>query len=227
MGKLDIHKTDIPLAELKNMEELFFRQIQMDSGRVMKKFSQQYNDTRQQVMLNVAAEGMFRSLRIEKNDGNNIHLEDGTIIASRMLAELFGSSDEIVVCAMTLHGYDRLEAESDDNLVTLFLDGWGTAAAECGHVWMKEQIQRITEKDGLYLTSSWSPGQHNIDIKLQKEVFKLLHPEDIGMELTDSFMMHPKKSISSFMGMGTDENAGKLRACDFCERRETCPSAYV
>ena len=227
MGKSNIHIIDIPLEELENMEEMFFRQIQMERRRVMKKFSQQYNVTRHQVMSGVTAEGMFRSVKIEKKEEENIYLEGGTLISSRMLSELFKSSDEIIVCAMTLHGYDQLEAESDDNLITLFLDGWGTAAAECGHVWMKEQIRGMMEKKGRYLTSSWSPGQHNIDIKLQKEVFELLQPEEIGMELTDSFMMHPKKSISSFIGIGSDENAGKIRACDFCERRETCPSAYV
>ena len=66
MGKSDIHKIDISLEELENMEEMFFRQIQMERSRVMNKFSQQYNVTRHQVMSGVTAEGMFRSVKIEK-----------------------------------------------------------------------------------------------------------------------------------------------------------------
>ena len=85
MGKSDIHKIDISLEELENMEEMFFRQIQMERSRVMKKFSQQYNVTRHQVMSGVTAEGMFRSVKIEKKEEENIYLEGGTLISSRML----------------------------------------------------------------------------------------------------------------------------------------------
>ncbi len=37
----------------------------------------------------------------------------------------------------------------------------------------------------------------------------MLRPESIGITLTESFMMHPKKSISGFIGGGSDENAEK------------------
>ena len=34
-----------------------------------------------------------------------------------------------------------VEAEETDSLKALFLDGWGTAVVEKGHVWMKERIR--------------------------------------------------------------------------------------
>ena len=227
MGRIDLQTIDIPLNELSGTEKMFFRQIQMKGEKVKKKFLKQYESTHSQIYGNVTAKGIFASVEIEKIQDDDIYLEDGSIITSAMLSKLFKNSEELLMCAVTLHGYDELEKASDNGFTTLFLDGWGTAIAELGHIWMKDQIRKQQEKKGFYLTNSWSPGQHNVDIKLQKDIFKWLKPETIGMELSKSYMMHPKKSISSFMGIGTDPDAESVRACDFCEHRDTCPSAYV
>ncbi len=227
MGRIRLHAVDIPLNSLNGTEELFFRQIQMKGEKVKKKFLKQYESTRINIYENVTAKGIFASVGIEAIRKDDICLEDGSIIRSPMLSKLFQDSVELIMCAVTLQGYDELEKASDKGLAALFLDSWGTAIAELGHGWVKERIREQQEKDGFYLTHSWCPGQHNIDIKLQKDLFRLLKPETIGMELTKSCMMHPKKSISSFIGLGTDPDAKLTRACDFCEHRDTCPSAYV
>lgn len=227
MEKNKATKIDIPVNEIERIDDMFFSQIQMRGDKVMKKFAAQYEETKEQIFSNVSVEGIFTSYKIDKIEDNDIWLENNTKISSEMLAGLFKECEEIIVCAMTVHGYDPLEeAAKGKNIETLFLDGWGTAVAECGHVWMKEQIVKELE-EGKYATSSWSPGQHNVDIKIQKDLFALLHPEEIGITLTDSFMMHPKKSISSFIGVSRNDKVVQLRACDVCRLRDKCPSAYV
>lgn len=227
MGKIIKRTIDIPLNALENMDEMFFRQIQMNGAKVMKKFAKQYEDTKVLIFSNVNVKGIFTSIKIQKIDGEDIYLENNEVISSKMLSNIFENSEELIICAITLWGYDELEEAADGNLTALFLDGWGTVAVECGHVWLKDYIKKSMEDEGLYLTNPWSPGQHNVDIKIQKNVFDLLHPEEIGIELSKSFMMHPKKSITSFIGIGNDSSLEQIRACDFCERRETCPSAYI
>ena len=37
------------------------------------------------------------------------------------------------------------------------------------------------------------------DLESQTELFRLLHPEDIGVELTDGFMMEPEASVSALV----------------------------
>ncbi len=220
------YKTNIPLEELENINEMFFRQVQMKEERALKRFGKQYEETRNLIFSNVKAEGIYTISEIEKNENHEIHLKNGIVIANRMLSELFARSSEVTACAVTLHGYDELEDASDDNLITLFLDGWGTAVVECAHTWLKKRIKDGFAKKGLYATSSWSPGQHNINVKMQRELFEMLRPEAIGITLSKSFMMHPKKSVSGFIGGGDDKDAESIRACDFCELREKCPSAY-
>ena len=66
-----------------------------------------------------------------------------------------------------------------------------------------------------------------MNIHLQRPVFRMIGPEAIGITLNDTCMMYPKKSISGFFGIGTEADIEHIRACDFCERRQTCPSAYA
>lgn len=227
MDSNGFYKVTIPLEELENVDELFFRQVQMNGNKVLKKFRKQYDETRNMIFSGVTVEGIYTTSEIKGIEGSEIHLDNEITISNEMLSGLFAESGSVTACVVTLHGYDRLEEEADDNLITLFLDGWGTAVAECAHVWLKKQIKQSFADKGLYMTNSWSPGQHNIDIRLQKELFAMLNPQTIGVTLTESFMMHPKKSISSFMGSSENQNAENIRACDFCELREKCPTAYV
>lgn len=218
---------DIPLEKIENLDSTFFRQVQMNQEKAMRKFKGAYEETKKNIFDNIKMKGLYQSFKIIEKNEENIVLEGGKILQSRKLAEAFEKSEELVLCAVTLSGYDPLETKENDNVTMLFLDGWGTAISECGHVWIKGQLKKELEKEGVYCTCSWSPGQFHVDIRLQEVLFELLKPEEIGIELNKSFMMHPKKSISSFIGIGKDPNIDLIRACDFCEYRDTCPDAYV
>lgn len=217
----------IPLEELKGIDELFFRQIQMDGDRVLKKFKKLFDETKEVVYSSFTSEGLCQSFKIEEIKDNAVFLEGGEHLDGKMTARVFAKSEEAVICAVTIHGYHELEGQSDDFMREFFYDGWGTAFAEAAFAWLKEQVKEELQKSGIYSTCSWSPGQHNVDIHLQRPVFRMLHPETIGITLNDTCMMYPKKSISGFFGIGTEADIEYIRACDFCERRETCPSAYA
>ncbi|MEG2757484.1 MAG: hypothetical protein RR963_04655 [Anaerovoracaceae bacterium] len=217
----------IPLEELSGVDEFFFKQIQMNKDKALRRFKPQYLETKEKVYSQVSMTAIYNSYPIKVVEGDVIYLENGVSISSEMLARVIKESDELLVIAMTLSGYDSLEAEESDGMKTLFLDGWGTSLVEGGSSWIKKKISKKLEEEKLYTTQGWSPGQHNVDIKLQIQLFALLEPEEIGITLSKSYMMHPKKSISSFVGIGRTKDIENIRACDFCERKKTCPNAYA
>ncbi len=49
-----------------------------------------------------------------------------------------------------------------------------------------------------------SPGYHPWPLSAQKDIFQALHPEQIHVTLLDSFMMHPRKSVSFGMLLVAD-----------------------
>lgn len=227
MALMKRHIFEIPITEMEGLDDMFFKLIEMKKEKALKRFSAQYEETRQRIFNGVTVRGVCESYAVDTINGETIYLTDGTTIRSEMLSHLFSKAEEIVFAAITVLGYDELAESETDNLKQLFYDGWGSTVAECGHTWLRTQIKAKLTGAGASVTFPWSPGQHEVDIRLQKELFSLLKPEDIGITLSPSFMMHPQKSVSSFIGIGHDIEMETLRACDFCRLRETCPAAYA
>lgn len=227
MGLIERRRISIPLEQIEGMEELFFRQIQMDGEKVLKKFRRIFEETKEDVYAHLSSEGIWQSFRIEKVEDEEVLLEGEEKFNGEMISRVLKKSDEAVICAITIHGYDEMEKRSNDFIRNFFYDGWGTAFAESAFVWLKDHIKEELLGKQLYFTCSWSPGQHNVDIRLQKVVFRMINPGEIGMILNERCMMEPKKSISGFFGIGTKADIEHIRACDFCERRKTCPSVHT
>lgn len=227
MGLIEKRYIKIPLEQIEGVDELFFRQVQMDGKKVMKKFKPLFDETKAEVYERLSSEGILQSFRIEEITDDAVLLEGGGSLTGKMTSRVLNKSEETVICAITIHGYDELEGSSDDFMRKFFYDGWGTAFAEGAFAWLKARVKEELLEKQMYSTCSWSPGQHNVDIRLQKVVFRMIKPEEIGISLNDRCMMHPKKSISGFFGIGTESDIESIRACDFCERRDTCPSAYA
>lgn len=226
MGKIKRQIIEIKISDLDKLEDRFFEQIQMNRERVFKKFSKQLEETKQAVITGTSIRGLIEFYKIEKIEEENVILENGYVMSSNMLAELLKTAEELVVCAVTVLGYDELEEQEKDMFKNLFIDGWGTALASCSHASIVKKLRNDMLKEGRYVTQAWCPGQHKIDITLQRDIFALIHPEEIGISLSEGCMMEPKKSVTSFVGIGWDENMAQVRPCDFCNLRETCPSAY-
>ncbi len=65
----------------------------------------------------------------------------------------------------------------------------------------QEYITRTAAQKNTHPTRRFSPGYGDWDVREQKKIFHILHPEKIGVKLTRRFMMIPEKSISAIFGM--------------------------
>jgi hypothetical protein len=65
------------------------------------------------------------------------------------------------------------------------------------------------------------PGQEGWSIWQQRVIFERLPTDEIGVRLTDSCLMIPRKSVSFVIGMGPQMRPDAV-ACDFCSKREQC-----
>jgi hypothetical protein len=142
-----------------------------------------------------------------------------------MLGQVFPPITELVFYVVSATGYEALDEEEENMAAKLFLDAWGTAVIECASEHLKKNIAKELEKQSIYATFAFSPGQHNVSMGLQKAIFDLLAPEEIGVTLNEHYLMHPKKSVSGIFGIGPDRDEERLRPCDFCDLRENCSSA--
>jgi hypothetical protein len=74
---------------------------------------------------------------------------------------------------------------------------------------------------GLSVGMRASPGQEGWSIQQQRVVFGVVPAEEIGVRLTSSCLMLPRKSVSFVIGLGPDMRADAV-PCDYCSKRERC-----
>lgn len=227
MSTLKRQITEIPLEKVDGIEKLFGRLMNMDVDNIPAKYKKAFEKSRELAYQNFNMKCLYESFEIDSISEDTITLKNGKSLKSGLLTEIFANSSELVFLVVTLHGYDEIDAAEDNMFMKLLLDSWGTAFIECGNAWADQYIALNLEKENLYTTHSFSPGQNDIPIEMQTDLFQLINPEEIGVTLSDKFMMHPKKSVSGISGITKDKNENSVRPCDLCERRDTCPTAYA
>jgi hypothetical protein len=108
--------------------------------------------------------------------------------------------DHAVLCLATIG--DKLEAAVQDYKDrghlgrALVLDTYGSAAAEAAADAANAIIERDISGKGMYCSHRFSPGYACWDVKEQGWILPSLESEEIGVTLTEGFMMRPRKSIS-------------------------------
>lgn len=227
MSTLKRQITEIPLDKVNGIEKMFGRLMNMDVDNIPTKYKKAFDKSRDLAYQNFKMICLYESFGIDSIKKDTIILKNGKSIKSGLLTEIFGNSSELVFFVVTLHGYDEIDAAEENMFMKLLLDSWGTGFIECGSAWAEKYIALNLEKEKLYTTNSFSPGQNDIPIEMQTDIFHLIDPEEIGVTLSDKLMMHPKKSVSGISGITKVKEENSVRPCDICERRDKCPTAYA
>ncbi|MFO7760066.1 MAG: hypothetical protein ACQES8_07950 [Thermodesulfobacteriota bacterium] len=109
-----------------------------------------------------------------------------------------------------------------DPVRAMALTGAGIAALRLTSEALLAEIRKTAAGKGLGSGMIAQPGQEGWAIEQQQVIFDRLPAEKIGVRLTGSLLMIPKKSISSVVGMGPDMKQDSI-ACDFCSKKNHCP----
>jgi len=123
-------------------------------------------------------------------------------------------------------GLEKQVAEyfnSDEALRGLLLDGIGSAAIDSLGFEVCSLIGNEASLHGYQASSPLSPGGPRFPLAEQWQLFKLVPADQIGVSLTSSGVMVPRKSISMVIGMGSDMKTWtKAESCARCNLRNTC-----
>ena len=227
MARLTRQIIDIPAENVPGIERMFGQMLSMDVQNVPPKYRKAFDATKDIASGKFRMKGIFESFELDRIEEDSLILKNGVAITSAVMAEAFRGAFELVFCVVSLDGYEEVD-ETETNLFNkLFLDNWGTAYIECADSWLAKTIARELEEEGVYATHSFSPGQADIPIEMQEPLFRLLRPEDIGVSLNQKLMMHPKKSVSGIIALKREPDENRIRPCDICERRDTCPNVHL
>jgi hypothetical protein len=155
-------------------------------------------------------------------------LEGKPGIRDLLLSSLLPQARELAVAICTIG--PRLEQQvtnytsQGEPLRGTLLDGIGSAAVDS----LTEEVCKLIAAEALsrgYETSSpINPGMPGLPIAKQRQLLKLVPAREIGVSLTSSGIMAPRKSVSIVMGIGP-QMAKWTRAeiCARCHLKKTCP----
>lgn len=84
---------------------------------------------------------------------------------------------------------------------SVLLDAAATAAVEQTADAMEKTIQNEVQRQGFAMRWRFSPGYGDWPIRQQTDILRLAQGESIGISLTDSMMLLPRKSITAVIGL--------------------------
>lgn len=142
-------------------------------------------------------------------------------------SKIFAHLERMAVCICTIG--PALEAEvtrlaaAGELLKAVVLDSIGSVAAEAVASYIDMRIGTECAREGLKVSCRASPGYGDWDVREQKGIFELLPAERIGVRLSETFMMSPRKSISFAMHVAKEpEGLRSEGSCGNCGRTD-CP----
>ncbi len=159
--------------------------------------------------------------------------ENGNIFLKNLILKLEGkdiynhlqNSYKCVIMAVTLGNEvdSRIRYYSKFNLTkSLIFDACATAAVEALCDIVESGIKKIAVDNGYNTTTRYSPGYGDLSIEIQPRILNLLNAQKhIGLTVTDSCILLPRKSVTAFIGIGKDLER-KALSCKKCKLYDNC-----
>ena len=154
-----------------------------------------------------------------------IELEGGIRFSSGKISQYIKGASHVVIYLVTIgeeiENAASLETKGKEPLEGYLLDRLGSFAVES----LAEAVENKIRKDYSILRKSvsrrYSPGYCDWPIEEQRILNKIIDYSKIGVSLTESCMMNPKKSISAIVAVankGVFTKSGST--CEICERKD-------
>ena len=138
---------------------------------------------------------------------------------------LLSDCDSVILMCATLGAEMDLEitkAKPRSLTNSIILDSCGSAAIET----VCDEATKIISNDGFvnkHFTDRFSPGYGDFPIECQKDFIKILDTSrQIGLTLTESLIMIPRKSVTAIIGVANTPQTKRFRGCAYCSMFENC-----
>lgn len=159
----------------------------------------------------------------EMNDG--IHLEGSTLVLSGndISEHLEGCKKAVLMCATLSSDVDMLirNAQINDMTEAVILDSLASVFIE--QVCDEAEREIYSKLPDSFFTWRYSAGYGDFPIDIQSEFVEVLDaPKRIGLCVTDTDMLTPKKSVTAVIGVSQKPLAPRRKGCQICSMREKC-----
>ena len=168
----------------------------------------------------------YTILDVEFVLGTRAFLEGYVAFDSKVVSQLLRNCQKVALFVATIG--DELEyvacrlAEDGLLLQSAVLDSIGSSAVEQAANFLHERIIDTAELQGLVASKRrFSPGYCDWNVDQQAVLFDALDASSSGVELTETCLMLPRKSISGIIGIGLEEHGiENYNPCPGCDNTD-------
>ena len=164
---------------------------------------------------------------VSRMNGSQISLEGDKAIHGPLIPAIFPEAKELAVLLCTIG--PRLEkqvtdySKSGEAMRGMILDGIGSTAVDSLTEEVCKFIAGEASSRGYEASSPINPGMPGLPITEQWNLLGLVNADEIGVSLTSSGIMVPRKSASMVIGIGPKMTRwSEAEACARCSLRKTC-----
>ena len=174
---------------------------------------------------------IFRKYKIKKlkfsNEKNEVYFEGTNLtLKSDDIYNLLLDCDECILMSATL----GLEIEREIRKLTytdltkgIIIDACATTAIEEVCDIVQDNIAKNLLKEDKYITYRYSPGYGDLPIEKNLDINNLLNSQkEIGLTVTNSGIMIPRKSVVALIGVSHKRTNNFKKSCENCNNRHNC-----
>ncbi|MGB6928921.1 MAG: vitamin B12 dependent-methionine synthase activation domain-containing protein, partial [Syntrophobacteria bacterium] len=164
----------------------------------------------------------YRIVKPSAMDNDVVQLDETVEFTSTQLAKTLKNAEEIVCFVGTIgtgveNEINRL-LDKQKLAEAYILDAMASVAVEN----MIDRFQNLMEKrfssEERAVTLRFSPGYCDWPVTQQKKLFNIFNPKQLNVELLDSCLMKPRKSVSGVFGI-TPQESESYNPCRDCPTR--------
>ena len=165
-----------------------------------------------------------------------VHSEEAAMVGDRMDTDVISGMESGMSTVLVLSGVSTRETlKTYAYRPSIVLDGVGDIAAgvasdAIGSVLAEQaadaaeaELRQWAAEQDKYLTGRFSPGYGDWPISLQPLLAETLDTaRQIGLYVTDTYLMTPRKSVTALLGVSDHPVRGQLAGCGHCVLRARC-----
>lgn len=172
------------------------------SDEVMHEVERLIKDTEN--TLNITA--AYRIIDITHINPPQIILEDGTTLSGQRLSDLLKDSRQVLIMAATGGPkiMDLIAKKQEEGKMSqaVVIDAAASEITDSALDFVMAMVEQHLRPRGKFLTKMrFSPGYGDFDILQQKEFYRLLKAQDLGIMLNEACLLIPEKSVFAIAGI--------------------------
>jgi hypothetical protein len=164
---------------------------------------------------------------VSSMNGSQISLEGDKAIHGPLIPAVFPEAKVLAVLICTIG--PRLEkqvtdySKSGEAMRGMILDGIGSTAVDMMALEVLRRLASEVSSRGYEISSPVNPGMPGFPLTEQWNLLGLVKADEIGVRLTASGVLVPRKSLSIVIGIGPKMTRWtQAEVCARCSLRETC-----